>query len=135
MKHLLLLTFALFLFGIIQAQDVKLKKGKVLVDGVQCMKYDGDLNHVEFETMDGEHTILLKYIRTGVGQNDGLYNKVIFVGKDQSFTTRSYIFTRKNFVKKLISNGVITDCGMDAANIEKFCAKYEENIEESLIRY
>ena len=81
-----------------------------------------------------EH-IILKYIRTGVGQNGGLYTKVIFVEQKKSFTSKSYIFNKKLLIKKLLSNKVLKDCEINQNKIEKFLIKYDEGIEETLIRH
>lgn len=136
MKTILLIALTSMCFvGAMNAQNIKFKKGKVLVDTVECLDYDGDANNVELITTDGEQTIFLKFIRTGVGHNGGLYTKVIFVEQEKSFTSKSYIFSRKLLVKKLLAAEVLKNCAIDESKIDKFILKYDEGIEDSLIRH
>ena len=137
MKKTLLLLLVLFTFvGMANAQKIKFKKGKVLVDGVECLNYDSsDPNQVMISTLDNSQTIFLKSIRTGVGQNDGLYSKVVFAEQKKSLTSRSYIFTRGILVKKLISNKVLDNCTIDPSKMDNFILRYDEQIEERLIRH
>ena len=133
-SFLLLLILCSF-GGFANAQSIKFKNGIVLIDQEECLKYDNsDPNNLEISSMDGSQTIFLKYIRTGVGASDGLYTKVIFVEQNKSLTSRSYIFTKKLLVKKMLYDGVITDCKLDLTKIDRFITKYDENIEETLIR-
>lgn len=134
-KLCLALLVLLCASGVSLAQDIKFKKGKVLVDGEECMTYDSSASVVEFNTKNGDQTILLKFIRTGVGPNGGLYSKVTFVEQDKSFTARSYIFNKKLLVKKLILDEVMIDCQVDESKIDKFLMRYDEGIEETLIRH
>ena len=134
-KNILLLIIAISVTQL-QAQSIKFKKDKVLIDKEECLNYDkADANNLEISTLDGEQTVFLKFIRTGVGQNGGLYSKIIFVEEKKSMTSRSYIFTKKLLVKKLLSAGVLVDCALDEAKIDKFILKYDEGIEETLIRH
>ncbi len=136
MKNIILFLFAIFSLSTIQGQDVKFKKGKVSVDEKECLKYDNsNPNSIEISTLNGEQTVFLKFIRTGVGRNGGLYTKVIFMEEDKSFTSRSYIFTKELLVKKLLADNVLVDCAIDRSKVDKFVTKYNENIEETLIRY
>lgn len=136
MKKVILALILLIFTVDLKAQEVQLKKGVAFVDGKECLKYNGaDPNHIEISTLDGGQTILLKFIRTGVGQNGGLYTKVIFVEQNKSFTSRSYIFTKKILINKLLEDGVIKNCQIEATAIDKFVLKYDEKVEDRLIRY
>lgn len=136
MKNLLLLIFISLSINTITAQKAEFKKGKVFVDNKECLEYKkSDANNIEISTLDGTQTIYLKYIRTGIGHNGGLYTKIIFVEQDKSFTSRSYIFTKKILVQKLLADEVVKECMIDEEQINKFLMKYDEKIEESLIRY
>ncbi|MBQ0788780.1 MAG: hypothetical protein KBT69_14875 [Oceanihabitans sp.] len=80
MKKILLITLiSIWSIGSINAQKIKLKKGIVYIDDTKCMKYTGNVSNAELISNDGKQTIILKFIRTGVGHNGGLYTKVIFV--------------------------------------------------------
>tara|TARA_A100000171_G_C2016517_1_gene88998 strand:- start:56 stop:466 length:411 start_codon:yes stop_codon:yes gene_type:complete len=136
MKTVVLFTLTFIcLIGTMNAQKIKFKKGKVIIDNVECLNYDGDSNNVELTTTDNKQTIFLKFIRTGIGQNGGLYTKVIFVEQDKSFTSKSYIFSKKLLIKKLLSDEVLVDCKIDESKIDKFLLKYDEGIEDTLIRH
>lgn len=138
MRKLLLLT-ALFIFvsGTINAQKIKVKfkKGIVSVDEKECLNYESTPTYTELITLDETQTIILKYIRTGIGHNGGLYTKVIFVEQEKSLTSKSFIFTKKLLVKKLIANKVLSDCNVNEVKIDKFILKYDEDIEETLVRH
>jgi len=135
-KTVIFLVIILFSGNNLFSQSVKFKKDKVLVDGKECLvDNSSNANNVELTTNDGKQTIFLKFIRTGIGQNGGLYTKIIFFEQNKSFTSRSYIFTKKLLVKKLLSDKVIVDCEINEENIDKFIMKYDENIEDGLVRY
>lgn len=119
-----------------QAQSIKFKNDKVLVDGAECLIDNStNVNNIELATNDGKQTILLNFVRTGAGSNGGLYTKVIFVEQQKSLTSRSYIFTKKLLVSKLLSDKVLVDCAIDENAIDKFIMKYDEKIEDALLRY
>jgi hypothetical protein len=135
MKKALLSLLVLISISFAQAQNVKFKKGIVYSNTNECLRYSESANVVELKSIDGTQTVLLKFIRTGVGPNEGLYTKVIFVEQNKSFTSRSYIFTKKLLVSKMIFDGLLTDCIYDYTKLDVFIAKYDERIEETLIRY
>lgn len=136
MKKISLILVLLFTIVHSHSQNIKIKDKIVWVDNQECLKIASiDANNVEFTTLDESQTIILKFIRTGMGTNDGLYNKIFFVEQNKSFTTRSYIFTKKLLIEKLIESKVISDCKIDDSKIDKFIMKFDENIEENLIRY
>lgn len=134
MKKIIALVLFFFVGANLFAQSVKFKDDKVFVDEKECLNYSSDANNIELTTIDGKQTIFLKFIRTGEGFNGGLYTKIIFVEQNKSLTTRSYIFTKKILVNKLLSNNVIVDCAINEESIDKFILKFDEKIEESLIR-
>ncbi|WP_236554692.1 hypothetical protein, partial [Flavobacterium sp. 9AF] len=58
-----------------------------------------------------------------------LYNKIIFLDKKLSFTSKSYIFTKKLLIKKLLADKTLNECKLDSEKVEKFVMKYDENVE------
>ncbi len=135
-KIIFLLLFSVGTSGLIQAQKIKFKNNKVLVDKVECLSYDSsDPNNVVISTLDDSQTIFLKFIRPGIGRNGGLFTKIIFVEQEKSFTSKSFIFSKSLLVKKLINDKVIKDCAFDESKIDKFITRYDENIEDTLIRF
>lgn len=111
------------------SQDVDFKKGLVIIDGKECLKMSNeDAVSVSFTDMDGNDLIFLRFIHNS--KFGKLYNKVTFIGQKVSFTSQSYIYTKKMLIKKLITNKVIEDCKINEENLEKFIMKYDENVEE-----
>ena len=119
----------------LHAQKIKFKKGVVTVDGEECLKYSTSLSNITISSLDESQTIYIKYIRTGVGESDGLFTKIIFVEQEKSFTSKSVIFTKKYLVKRLIQDNVIKECEFDKSKIDRFMMLYDEKIEENLIRH
>jgi hypothetical protein len=135
MKRTIILIAVCLACSVAQAQSVKLKKGNVFVDDQVCMTYDADMKSATFKTPDGGQTVVLKFIRTGVGENDGLYTKVVFVEQGKSLTTRDYTFTKKLLIKSLVSKELLKDCVFDPSKIDLFIEQYDERVEENLTRY
>ncbi len=136
MKKVTLLLLMILSIGILQAQKIKFKKGIVSIDGKECLKYDSsDPNNVMISNINENQTVFLKFIRTGIGHNGGLFTKIIFVEQEKSFTSKSYVFSKKLLVKKLIKDKVLSDCEFDESKIDKFIMRYDENIESNLIRH
>lgn len=134
MKRVLLALSFVCIIGTVNAQKIKFQKEKVLVDGIECMNYDSSPDYVELTSNQENQTIILKFVRIGEGQNQSMYTKVIFVEQEKSLSSKSYTFTKKLLVKKLIEENVLQDCTIDQSKINKFVMKYDEGIEESIMR-
>ena len=129
MKKTLFILLLTFSVGLVHAQKVKFKKGKVFVDGKECLAYDSsNPNNVELTSLDDEQTVILQFIRP---ESEPMYTKITFLEQKKSFTSRSYIFTKKNLVKKLISAKVLVDCQFNEDKIDKFVRRYDEDIHEA----
>ena len=117
------------LFSSSFGQDIDFKKGVVLINGKECMKMSKeDAVSISFTDMEGNDMIFLRFIHNS--KFGKLYNKVTFIDQKISFTSQSYIYTKKLLIKKLIINNVIQDCRINVESLEKFILKYDENIEE-----
>ncbi len=112
-------------------QDVNFKKGIVSIDGKDCLKYESDANNVSFQNLKGEDIIILKYLRPDNTQ-ESLYIKVIFVESHQEFTSKSYIFTKKVLIEKLLKSNTIVDCALNEEKLSTFILKYDEKVEDRL---
>ena len=140
MKHyfapVLLLVIAIFSFNNrIHAQDIKFENGIVIIDGKECLRFEGsNPNSLEFTTLNGDQTIFLKYLRNELYVERGLYNKIIFAEQKKSLTSVTFIFTRKTFLNKLIQDRVLVDCRIDTTQLDKFIMKHDEDVENLLIR-
>ncbi|MCW3125920.1 MAG: hypothetical protein JWO03_1578 [Bacteroidetes bacterium] len=129
MKTHLLALISLMMSMTAYSQVITFKAKVVSIDGTECLKIkDSDPNNVSFTDMEGHEVIFLKYIHNS--RYGSLYNRVIFMDLKKSLTTKSYIFTQKLLIKKLINDGVIKDCKLVPGAVESFIMKYDENIEQ-----
>ena len=103
-------------------QDINFKKGIVSVDGKECLKYESDSNNVSFQNLNGDDIIILKYLRPDNTQ-ESLYIKVIFVESHQEFTSKSYIFTKKILIEKLLKSNTLVDCALNEEKLSTFILK------------
>ena len=132
MNKLILLLVFLGLNLNVFAQEVKIKKDVVYVDGVESLKVGGDMNNVSFYDLEGNEIIFMRYIHDS--KYGSLYTKTTFLDINKSFTNMTYIFTKKDLIKKLIENKVLVNGKIDPEKAERFITKYDEQVEkESLI--
>jgi len=114
------------------AQEVKIKKDVVYVDGVESLNVGGDMNNVSFYDLEGNEIVFMRYIHDS--KYGSLYTKTTFLDINKSFTNMTYIFTKKDLIKKLIENKVLVNGKIDPEKAERFITKYDEQVEkESLI--
>lgn len=109
------------------SQEIKIKDDIVSIDGKECLKISGDVNNVSISDLDGNEIIFLKYIHNS--RYGSLYNKITFLDKKLSFTSKSYIFTKKLLIKKLLADKTLNECKLDPDKVEKFVLKFDENVE------
>lgn len=109
------------------AQDIDIKKDIVYIDGKECLKISGGANDVSISDMEGNEIIYLKFIHNS--KYAKLYNKVTFIKQKVSFTSQSYIYTKKLLIKKLLADKTLVDCKLDDAKVEAFVMKQDENVE------
>ena len=113
------------------AQKIKFKKGVVTVDGTPVMNYDASLTIVELSSLDDKNTIILKQIRDSEFTNGEVYSKITFIPQKKHLTSRSYIFTKKLLVKKLLKSKIIDVKGtFNESKIDNFIARYDEKVEK-----
>lgn len=123
----MIITVSVFFVSFVNAQKVKIKKNTVYVDGIECLKISGDSNNVSFSDINGNELFFLKFIHNS--RYTSLYTKVTFFEEDMSFTSSSYIFTKKLLIKKLTSDGTLKDCKLISEKVKRFVQKYDENVE------
>ena len=132
MNKLILLLVFLGINLNVFAQEVKIKKDVVYVDGVESLNVGGDMNNVSFYDLEGNEIIFMRYIHDS--KYGSLYTKTTFLDINKSFTNMTYIFTKKDLIKKLIENKVLVNGKIDPEKAERFITKYDEQVEkESLI--
>ncbi|MBV7267980.1 hypothetical protein [Winogradskyella luteola] len=126
-RILVIITMSVFFVSFVNAQKIKIKKNTVYVDGKECLKISGDSNNVSFSDMSGNELFFLKFIHNSPYVS--LYTKVTFFEEDMSFTSSSYVFTKKLLIKKLVSDGTLKDCKLISEKLKRFVQKYDENVE------
>lgn len=109
------------------AQKVKIKKDVVYVDGKECLKTSNDPNNVSFFDLEGNEIFFIKFIHNS--RFAPLYCKITFFESNLSFTSASFMFTKKILVNKLISDGTLKDCKLVPEKVQRFVQKYDENVE------
>jgi hypothetical protein len=125
-----ILTLTLLITGLLSfSQDVKIKNDIVLIDGKECLKIGGDSNNVSISDLEGNEIIFLKFIHDS--RYGSLYNKITFLEQKLSFTSMSYIFSKKLLLEKLVLDKTLNDCKLDPEKVEKFVLKYDENVESN----
>ncbi|WP_284652042.1 hypothetical protein [Flavobacterium terrisoli] len=126
-KKFLLLSFFLLSFTAF-SQEIKIDNDIVTIDGKPCLKIEGDANNVSFLDMDGNELFFLKFIHNS--KYGRVYNKITFLDQKLTFTSQSYVFTKKLLIKKLLADKTLVDCKLDPDKVERFVLKYDENIEK-----
>lgn len=110
------------------SQKVSIKKDIIYVDEKECLKItSSDANNVSISDLDGNEIIFLKFIHHS--RYGAVYNKVTFLEQNLSFTSQSYIFTKKLLISKLVESKVLNNCKLDPDKVKTFVLKYDENIE------
>ena len=128
-KNILTLSFLLIsLLGF--SQDIKIDDDIVLIDGQECLKISGDANNVSISDLEGNEIIFMKFIHNS--RFGSVYNKITFLDQKLSFTSQSYIFTKKLLIKKLLEDKTLNECKLDPEKVERFVLKYDENVEREL---
>ena len=125
-KNMLTLSF-LFISLLGFSQDIKIDDDIVLIDGQECLKICGDANNVSISDLEGNEIIFMKFIHNS--RYGSVYNKITFLDQKLSFTSQSYIFTKKLLIKKLLEDNTLKECKLDPEKVERFVLKYDENVE------
>ena len=131
LNHLVLSLIFILFTSITHAQNIKIKKDVVYVDSKECLTIGGDANNVSFYDLNDNEIIFLKYIHDS--KYGSLYTKITFLDSKLSFTSKSYIFTKKLLIKKLIQDKTLKNCQLIPEKVERFVLKYDENVEQDNI--
>ena len=125
-KNMLTLSF-LFISLLGFSQDIKIDDDIVLIDGQECLKISGDANNVSISDLEGNEIIFMKFIHNS--RYGSVYNKITFLDQKLSFTSQSYVFTKKLLIKKLLEDNTLKECKLDPEKVERFVLEYDENVE------
>ena len=110
------------------SQEINIKNDIVTIDGKECLKInDSDPNNVSILDLEGNEIIFLKFIHNS--RYARLYNKITFLDQKLTLTSRSYIFTKKLLIKKLLADNTLENCKLNKEKVEKFVLKFDENVE------
>ena len=129
MRKLFFTGVCMLLTGLAFGQEIDIKNDIVSIDGKECLKISGGSNDVSISDMEGNEIIFLKFIHDS--KYAKLYNKVTFLDQRISFTSKSYIFTKKLLIKKLVADKTLVDCKLNPEKVEKFVLKYDESVEKT----
>lgn len=111
------------------SQEIVIKKDLVTVDGKDCLKInDSDANNVSFMDLAGNEIFFLKFIHNS--RYAPMYTKIVFLDPKLTLTSRSFVFTKKILIKKLLTDGTLVNCALVPAKVENFVLKYDEKVEQ-----
>jgi hypothetical protein len=113
------------------SQEIDFKKGIVYIDGKECLKYESEGNNTTLKNLNGDDIVTIQYLRPD-GSQQSLYNKIIFLEYNKSFTSKNYIYTRKALVEKLLKSNVLVECAINSDKIDTFILKYDEKVEDRM---
>jgi len=128
MKKILLTLSTVLLSYIAFSQNIEIKNNFILIEGKECLKInDSDPNNISILDLGGNEIIFLKFIHNS--KYGRVYNKITFLDQKLTFTSKSYIFSKKLLIKKLLSDNTLENCKLTPEKVEKFVLKYDENVE------
>lgn len=129
MKKILFLLAVLMMRCNVFCQDIKIKDETIYVDDVACMKVvKNNPNNITITDMSDNELIDLKFIHNT--KYADLYNKITFVEQNISFTSKTYIYTVKLLIKKLIADKTVDNCKLNPDKVKRFVQKYDEDVEK-----
>ncbi|WP_425659553.1 hypothetical protein [Tenacibaculum ascidiaceicola] len=140
-KFLLSIAFTILTSSLIFSQKIKFKKGKILVDGKEILKYEkrGFGTEITFYSLDNNDEVANMFQEDNGTHNylDDDYKKMFFA-KDEIWVESSRVRARgwKYMVKLLLENNVLDNEGnINSKNLKKFAKKYDENITNRTVRF
>ena len=137
-RTIMFFTMLLVLTQTSFGQNVKFKKGKVLVDGKEILTLDRQLTEATFYSLeDNEEILYLKHESNGTPHYlEDDYIIIFFSNEEIKIETSRISGSRKKILKTLIKNKVLDLNGkIDLEKLKKFAKKYDENITNRTVRY
>ncbi len=139
MKFKILLSLLMLIsFGISTAQKVKLKKDKVIIDGVETFKYEKRNWNTElliYPLDSDEEIIFIVYNNNETREyRDDDFIKVHFIEQDLKLESNSNRGTWKFIIKWMAQNKLFKDKMLNNDKVIKFVDRYDENITDRTIR-
>lgn len=139
MKLKLFLVVLFTISGLVNAQKIKLKKDKVICDGVEILKYEFRDYKTElylFELDSDEESVFIQWHNNETRDyRDDDYLKIHFLKLDLKMETSNADGSWKYTIKWLMENKLVNSEGQfDVDKIKLFIKKYDENITNRTIR-
>ncbi len=141
MKQKLILVISLVLFSFIQmnAQNVKLKKGKVLLDGKEIMKFEREQMGVLFYAFNlktGDEVVFIQRKDNETPKYfDDDFLKIYFSQLDLMMEVGISQYTNKRVIKNLLKHKALrTEGTLDEEKVKLFIKKFDENITNRTVR-
>ena len=136
LKNILLIIIAILSMSIVNAQKVKLKKGKVILEKKEILKYEKSAMELSlYELNEDDEIIFIKWMdneTTNYIEDD--FIKIHFIKLDLVCELSSG-YGRKGIINKLLKEKVLSPNGkFNEEKAEKFVKKYDENITNRTFR-
>lgn len=139
MKKALTLLAFLTLSNFISAQEVKLKKEKVLLDEVEILKYEReDLGVYQIHFYDLKNNDEILFIKRNDNETKGYldddYTQIKFIGLKKGLEVKQKK-TWSSYIEWLIKNKVINSDGtLNEEKVDALIENYDENITNRTVR-
>lgn len=137
----ILFTSILFIGAIFMAnaQKIKLKKGNLLVDGIETMTYDREDMGTQkihlFDKNETEQILMIKNQNETRGYYDDDFIQIKFLQLGETVEIKS-TKTWKGLIQWLVKQKIISMDGMlNEENVPLFVKNYDENITNRTIRH
>ncbi|CAM1369763.1 conserved hypothetical protein [Tenacibaculum litoreum] len=140
-KFLLSIAFTILISSLGFSQKIKLKKGKVLVDGKEILKYEkrGLGTEITFYSLINDNEVAdMKIEDNGTLHfQDDDYRKMFFSEDEIKIETSSFNGRGwKYVIKQLLKSKVLNIKGeIDYERLKKFAKKHDENITNRTVRF
>ena len=135
MKTRIVLSLLLLMLStIVEAQDIKFKKGYVLWDGEKVMEYrvenvGREFYLYELGKTDEEEIVLILYRDNNTDEyKEDDYNKIIFSRMKRSYEISQEFMFKAEIVKLIRKKVVQKDGTVNEANMESYIEKFDEEL-------
>lgn len=135
----ILLTGALIFSNLVNAQDIKLKKEKVLLDGKEILKYEREnwgVFQIHFYPLNSDEEILLFKKNDNETKNylDDDYTEIKFISLNKSLEIKQNR-TWSGYLEWLIKNKALnTDGSLNEEKVDNLIINYDEKITSRTLR-
>lgn len=126
MKKVLFIALIIASYSVTVAQDVKIKKGVVFIDGKETVKFVSlGLTKAILQTPAGMELLTYEW-KHSPSYSSG-YHIIGFVNPKISYST-DYGYTYKLLIEQLLSDGVLVDGKFNSERVKQFAEKHDRHI-------